>query len=208
MVSRIGSDMPVKLGEFAYIVKPHLHTAPHYYARMPRRPALKDVLGANIGALRRENDQSQPDVVATAGRAGFKVGQTTVGRVERAVHAADIDTIEAIAHGLGVDPWQLLVPKLEPKALPHIGEESLPADEQQLLRDYRAANHTWKLIVRLMARLDHQEQPEFTEGVNMILAQVFGREAVPNARVEETYGPTPARVAHEPPAGYRKPKIG
>lgn len=173
---------------------------------MPRRDPLKSVLGANIGALRRENDQSQPDVSATAGRAGYKVGQTTVGRVERAVHAADVDTIEAIAHGLGVDPWQLLVPGLDPKALPHLGEESLPKDEQQLLRDYRSANHTWKLIMRLMARLEHQQQPDFTEGVNMILAQVFGREAVPNARVEEAYGLPPSQAVHQETATYRKDK--
>lgn len=149
---------------------------------------------------------SQPAVSATAKHAGLVVGQTTVGRVERAVHAADIETIEALGKGLGIEPWQLLVPDLDPSAPPSISEDALPADERQLLRDYRAASDSWKLTVRLMARLEPADQPQFSHDVNILMAQIFGRDPVPDSRVEAAYGTAPhvAPTLHEP----RKPKYG
>lgn len=166
---------------------------------MPNRPRLKSILGTNVLRIRSARGLSQPGVSAAAKHAGLDVGQTTVGRVERAVHAADIETIEALGRGLGVEPWQLLIPGLDPAAPPSINEDALPADERQLLRDYRAASDSWKLTLRLMARLEPDDQPQFSHDVNILMAQIFGRDPVPNHVVEKAYGEAPHVAAiHQP----------
>ncbi len=174
---------------------------------MPTKKHLRNVLAENVTALRLKKGLSQPKISTAALHAGFVVGQTTVGRVERAVHAADVDTIEALAKGLGVEPWQLLISELNPASLPGLGGADLPHDEQELLRDYRAATDTWKLTVRLVARARPEDQMQLSKDMNILMTTIFGK-AVPDKRVEETYGfppGSPSRTVHQPPAPY-KPK--
>lgn len=87
---------------------------------MPKNKPLRSVLGANVAAVMAAKKLSQVKVAASAKKAGLKVDQTTVSRVmragklnatrEEAEYPTTIDTIEAIAHGLGVEPWRLFVP--------------------------------------------------------------------------------------------------
>lgn len=89
-----------------------------YYANVPRNKPLKEVLAENVTAIMDTLDLAQDDVAKAARRCGMKLSQSTVGRVKRAAFPASLDTIEALAIGLGVLPWQLLIDTLDPKALP------------------------------------------------------------------------------------------
>lgn len=71
---------------------------------------LRAVVSANVAAVMDEKGLSQPGVSAAAKRKGFKIDATTVGRIRRGVFPTTIDTLEALAAGLGVQPWQLLIP--------------------------------------------------------------------------------------------------
>lgn len=166
---------------------------------------LKAVLGDNIATLRAAKTLSQPAVAAAAKHAGHVIGQTTVGRIERAVHAADVDTIEAISKGLGVEAWQLLVPALKAEQLPELGAD-LTKDEAQLLADYRKASDGWRLTVRLIARTPPEEQPKLSRDMNILMTAIFDSTPATNKRVEETYGFPPGSkppTLHEPAPGER-----
>jgi transcriptional regulator with XRE-family HTH domain len=75
---------------------------------MPKNKKLKEVVGENVKAIMAAKNLSQPKVAAAAKKAGTPVDQTTVGRVSRADFPATVDTLEAIANGLGVSPLLLL----------------------------------------------------------------------------------------------------
>lgn len=46
------------------------------------------------------------------------VSQTTVGRIKKCHHSAQLDSIEAIANAYGIPAWHLLLPKLDVKNPP------------------------------------------------------------------------------------------
>lgn len=68
----------------------------------------------------------------------------------------------------------------------------LTEQEEQLVRDYRSASTGWQLCLRLLARMPPEHQPEISRDVNILMTTIFAK-AVPNARVEETYGFPPTR---------------
>jgi transcriptional regulator with XRE-family HTH domain len=76
---------------------------------MPKNKQLKEIVGENLKAIMLAKKLSQPKVAAMAKKAHTPVDQTTVGRVARADFPATVDTIEAIANGVGVPAWQLLL---------------------------------------------------------------------------------------------------
>jgi transcriptional regulator with XRE-family HTH domain len=69
----------------------------------------RKALAQNVKLLRDSHEWSQMDL---AKRSGVK--QTTISAVERAVHAATIDTIVNLAAALQVTPWSLLMPGIPP----------------------------------------------------------------------------------------------
>jgi transcriptional regulator with XRE-family HTH domain len=91
-------------------VKARTHRRRDYYEDVPKIKSLRQILGENAKAIRADKKLSQPKVVAAAKKAGGQIDQTTVGRVERCVHPATVDIIEALAKGLGIPSWQLLIP--------------------------------------------------------------------------------------------------
>lgn len=85
----------------------------NYHAAM--RKSLQDVVAGNIARL-----MDNPAAPLTQGAVGKRSGlpQRTVGRLKNGSTAASLTTLEAISKGLEVDPWQLLIPDLDPKNLP------------------------------------------------------------------------------------------
>lgn len=84
-----------------------------YAAKMPKNKPLKELLGENVRAVMKARRVSQPKVAAIAKKRGTPIDQTTVGRIARAEFPATMDTLEAMANGLGLEPWQLLLPELK-----------------------------------------------------------------------------------------------
>lgn len=69
-------------------------------------------------AVMKAKGLSQPKVAARAKLKGYPIDQTTVGRVANVAFPATVDTLEAIANGLDIDPWKLIFPDLKPESLP------------------------------------------------------------------------------------------
>ncbi len=96
--------MPIRIG-----VNAHRNKRRSYDANMRKNRTLKEIVGENIATILRVKKLSQPKAAAIAKKAGTPVNQTTISRVARAEFPATLDTIEAIANGLEVPPWQLLL---------------------------------------------------------------------------------------------------
>lgn len=111
-----------------------MHSARRYYANVPRNKTLKELLAINITLVMDERKLTQAFVVANAKKNGHSINQTTVGRTKNAMYPATVDTVEAIASGLGVQPWQLLLPGLDAKAIPQSAPAAveLERDRQQI----------------------------------------------------------------------------
>lgn len=91
--------------------------------------------------------------------------------------------------GLDTDAWKPPSAELEP-------------DEGELLRDYRRANASWKLTMRLMARTPPEGQPELSRDMNILMTKtIFGK-----AATDEQLGDRWTRPdkLHQPKAPYRK----
>lgn len=75
------------------------------------------ILAKNLLALMNANSLlgTQEAVAAAAKKAGLPIDQKTVGRVLKAEHAVQLDTLSALAAAFGLEPYQLLVPDLNPK---------------------------------------------------------------------------------------------
>lgn len=155
-----------------------------YHADVPKIRPLREIVGANVKAIRTAKKMSQPQVVAAAKQYGAKIDQTTVGRIERAAVPTTIDTLQSLALGLGVEPWQLLVHDLDTENLPKLGAGTVANDELELLQKYRASSGRWKISLRYMAGLkEDSEQEEVAEGVNVLVAKILGARAFPSERM-------------------------
>lgn len=77
---------------------------------------MERILAANLGALMAAHPElrTQAAVAAATRKAGLKIDQKTVSRILKADHAVQIDTLQAIAAAFGIEPYQLLVPGLNP----------------------------------------------------------------------------------------------
>lgn len=78
---------------------------------------METVLAQNLAALMAAHPllTSQQAVAAAAKRAGYTVDQKTVSRVLRAEVSVQLVTLEALARAFEVEPYQLLVPGLDPR---------------------------------------------------------------------------------------------
>ena len=113
---------------FAYFVKVILHTASIYAESMPNR-TLQQVLAANAKSLRKSNQQTQPEVSSAARHKGYVIDQGTISRIERLEFNPSLDVVEALAAGLGCEPWQLLTINFDAKNPPILREAS-PAERE------------------------------------------------------------------------------
>lgn len=66
---------------------------------------LRAVVATNVRSFRRERGLSQEELGAAA-----NLHRTYIGSIERSERNLSIDSISALAEGLGVEPWRLLVP--------------------------------------------------------------------------------------------------
>jgi transcriptional regulator with XRE-family HTH domain len=95
---------------FTQAVKVTSHGESGYSVSMHKTKPLRDLVAENIKAIRADKELSQPDVAKAAKRHGLEVDQSTVSRIERSTNGATVDHLEALAMGLGVECWQLLMP--------------------------------------------------------------------------------------------------
>lgn len=86
-------------------------------AKMPSK-ALR-VLSENLERLIAAHPElnTQPKLAKEA-----KIDQKTVYRIVTKQNEPSLDKLEKLAKALGVEPWQLLVPGLQPAALPVLAE--------------------------------------------------------------------------------------
>jgi hypothetical protein len=85
----------------------------------------KKTLADNVAAIIRHRDQLAPDAkvgVSKVMRLGFANG--TAQRILGAGTSIGLDILTDLADKLGVKPWHLLVPGLNPAALPGLTEDS------------------------------------------------------------------------------------
>lgn len=100
------------------MAEPHLASSFGYAADMNRPPKERaaEVLAANVQRLM--------DFVGEGTQTGLekatKVPQKTISRVLNQENSSQLATIEDLARGAGLEPWQLLVPGLDPKNPPKL----------------------------------------------------------------------------------------
>lgn len=89
-------------------------------------------------------DDSAPPLSQEAVGRRSGLPQRTVGRLKNGSTAASLTTLEAIAKGLGVEPWQLLIPDFDPDNLPALdsadpGEQRPPRKTNSLAEEKKKA---------------------------------------------------------------------
>jgi len=104
-------------------------------ARTPTAPTtLTHLFRENLRKLMHADRQlnSQPRLAAAS-----KVAQTSVGRILRGQQSPTLDMVHKIAAAFGLEPWQLLVPELEPDNPPIT--KQIDERQQELLKRFRVA---------------------------------------------------------------------
>lgn len=189
-----------------------------YYADVPRNKTLRQVLADNLSAAMKAKKLSQPKVAAAAKSAGRKIDQTTVGRIARGEIPTTVDTLDALAAGVGFEPWQLLMEGFSPDR-PAAAAALRPSDEQELLENYRSATGRWRTALVLMSRLRGDDEQDDAAGSMVTVLAKIAKDPASNERVKESlltsrYGFPPGRTAvHEarepevPPPGKPRKKV-
>lgn len=106
-----------------FLVKAHPHTHLRHHCSMAKAGAVK-VLAENAKAFRSAAKMTQPQVADAAKRHNKTIDQGTISRIERGSIVASVEVIEALAAGLDVELWQLLVPGADPQNPPILREAS------------------------------------------------------------------------------------
>lgn len=128
-----------------------------------KRPPSRDAVAAavtlsrNIHALRRHYGIG--GIKAWASRLG--IGEATLTRMKDASPGTQLDSIVALARGLDLEVWQLLVPDLDPAAPPKLRE-----------------NRYSPLVERIAAALEENEVQRVS------VAALLGVQGVDDAEVE------------------------
>lgn len=78
---------------------------------------METILAKNLAALMKASQllKTQQAVATATKRAGKPIDQKTVSRILKAEVSVQLDTVQAIAAAFDVEPYQLLVPGLNPK---------------------------------------------------------------------------------------------
>jgi hypothetical protein len=151
---------------------------------------LIEVLATNVRSLMNERRLKQATVSKNATTRGRTIDQRTVGRVLNAEFPAQVSTIEALASGIGVEPWQLLVPDLDPKALPRPAPaqpDLSPAELEQVER-----------VLGELEKLSPAQRDLFVK--DGIVADILGRRYFPVEQMRGNWTAPPA--LHEPRGKY------
>lgn len=77
---------------------------------MAKTLKTREILARNCIRFREAGDLTQDGIIERAKRAGYKLDQKSISRVEHGINAT-LNTLETIAAGLSVQPWQLLLPE-------------------------------------------------------------------------------------------------
>lgn len=112
-------------------VKTHMSIGKHYArgmaeTRTPTPPGIRGVLSRNVKAFMRARPEigSQPLLERATG-----IPARTIGRILNGEQFATIEKLEELARGLRCEPWQLLVPDLDPAALPERRPQLTPFEQ-------------------------------------------------------------------------------
>lgn len=96
----------------------------------------RDILSKNLRALIDHARETNPKLGAirkVAEASGGKLTNGTVGRIAAGSHTTDIDALADLAEVFGLQPWQLLVEDLNPRALPRLVDPLLLEQIKELV---------------------------------------------------------------------------
>lgn len=88
--------------------------------------ALKTRTGKKIEQLRLGHNLTKGQLATAAG-----ITYQTLTRIEEGKGSTDLDTIESLAHQLGVEPYELLKPAISETSLRERAEQADPLDKLQ-----------------------------------------------------------------------------
>lgn len=90
-------------------------------------PSPREVLSANLRELMHARPELGTIKKVAEATVGFRLNgedmhlsNGKVGRIAAASHTTDIDALHSLAKVFGLEPWQMLVKGLNPKALPRL----------------------------------------------------------------------------------------
>lgn len=114
------------------VYAPNTDRGTTHNARMSQAKATRDVLAENLNLLMGAfpSLDSNPKLARKA-----KLGIGTIARVRNSDAAANLDTLDKLASCFDLQPWQMLVPGLDPKHLPVL--RSLSPAEAELFERLR-----------------------------------------------------------------------
>lgn len=105
-------------------------------------PRLRAILSANVRALIDDARKARPELgsilkVATerqkATHGTTRLSKSRIGRVVKGSHPTDVDALDELAEAFGLQPWQLLVENLNPKALPRLVDSEFLSQLKQIV---------------------------------------------------------------------------
>lgn len=94
---------------------------------MTKGQPLQAVIAINVRSIRKRMKETQPQVADRAKARGYVLDQGTVSRIENRRLVFSIDVLEALAHGLDVEAWQLLVPSSTRRTFPFCARPPRPS---------------------------------------------------------------------------------
>lgn len=97
----------------------------------PEKPTPRQILSANVKALMAARKDDLGTIKKIAAASGTKLSNGKVGRICKASHTTDIDSLQHLAEVFKVEPWQLLVEGLKPDALPVVIDATVIAALRQ-----------------------------------------------------------------------------
>jgi hypothetical protein len=106
------------------------------------RPSVRDILSRNVRRLIDEARQSRPQLGSIVKVSEYSkkithgsssLSKSRVGRIVTGSHPTDIDALTDLAEAFGLQPWQLLVENLNPKALPRLADAALLSQIKQIV---------------------------------------------------------------------------
>jgi transcriptional regulator with XRE-family HTH domain len=110
-------------------------------AKQTYRPTYREVVGGNVGRLRRQRDLTQEDLGDRVGSylGGHAWPKQIVSAIERGKRALDADELLATAFVLEAKVEQVLAPWWEDMSMPDEAEVELPGGEHVLAHEIRGA---------------------------------------------------------------------
>jgi hypothetical protein len=103
----------------------------------------RDILSKNVRALIEDARESRPElgtIKKVADISGGHLTNGTVGRMATGESPVNIDAVGDLARVFGLEPWQLLVENLNPKALPRLADSSLLSQIKAMVDSAKVQN--------------------------------------------------------------------